>query len=202
MRSIIRFIPALVLVVATGCGGGASNKQLNALVQRLQVVESRVERLAGSIESCRSSVQKIDSTLSDANFHSKQLPNLAREVDALKLKLAEASRILKGVSRKDEYLVLPGVMVADDKGNPRCLVSTTGLAIWDGTGRRVGQMEYDEAARAMTASLRGYGTKSVALYAGKDRVAIGAYDSRADGPVGWAATVSPEGEVTAGRAGR
>ena len=69
-------------------------------------------------------------------------------------------------------------------------------------GRRVGAMEYDEAGRAMSASLRGYGTKSVALYAGEDRVAIGAYDDRNDGVVGWAATVTPEGQVTAGRAGR
>jgi hypothetical protein len=202
MCSTVRLIPALAIVVTTGCGGNEDQRELKSLIQRVQVVESQIERLAVGIESCREALRQVDTTLTDANFHIEQVPKLVRDLDAVKINLAEASDVLRGVSRKDDYLVLRGMMVADDKGNPRCLISTTGLAIWDGNGRRVGQMEYDEAERAMTASLRGYGTKSVALYAGEHRASLGAYDTRSNSPVGWAATVTPEGQVTAGRAGR
>jgi hypothetical protein len=45
-------------------------------------------------------------------------------------------------------------------------------------------------------------SNSVALYAGEDRAAIGAYGTNGDGHVGWAATVTPEGQVMAGKAER
>jgi hypothetical protein len=202
MRSATRIPLIVALAFVLGCGRGDEPAAVESLVQRLQVVEARVERVSASIDSCRTSIRKIDETLADASFHLDQVPQLVRDVDAAKATLAESASLLQRVSVKDDLLVLRGLMVADEEGNPRCLVSTTGLAIWDADGRQVGTMQYDEAGRAMSASLKGYGTRSVALYAGEDRVAIGAYDNRDSGVVGWAATVSPEGKVTAGRASR
>jgi hypothetical protein len=195
---------AVILTVVAGCGGDSEEEQakIRSLEQRILGVEAQLERATEGLASCRASVREIDQKLSDADFHINHVPQLVQDIDAMKGDLARTSKILQGVSRKDNMLVLGGMMVADDAGNPRCLVSASGLAIWDASGRRVGELEYDEAARAMSASLRGYGTKSVALYAGQDRVAIGAYDTRENGTVGWAATVNPEGQVSAGKAGR
>jgi hypothetical protein len=193
MHPTNRFIPALLLVVATGCGGG---DETALLVQRIKVLESQIERLGGSVQSCRAGLTQVEAKLVEAGFQADQVPNLVRDVESLKAQMGTTSK-----AQKDGFVVLPGVMVTDEKGNPRCLLTSTGLAILDSSGRRVGELQYDEAAQAATASLRGYGTKSVALYAGKDRVALGAYDSRADRPVGWAATVTPEGEVSVGRSG-
>jgi hypothetical protein len=76
------------------------------------------------------------------------------------------------------------------------------MSIADKQGKSVCEIKYDEKTRAMSASLRGRKENSVALYAGQDRAAIGAYEANKDGLVGWAATVTPEGQVTAGRARR
>jgi hypothetical protein len=197
MHVNIRLFPALILMTATGCGGG--NDDPAALSQQVKKLEAQVNRMATSVEACRTSMRQVESTTSEADFHVKQVPKLTDDVEALKSQLAEAAKILKGVTTKDGYLVVPGMIVANDKGKPHCLVSNTGLTIFDAKGKRVGQLSYDEVARAMTATLNSHGTKSVALYAGDDRVAIGAYDSRADRPVGWAATVTKGGEVTVGR---
>jgi hypothetical protein len=197
MHSSTRLLPALVLVAAAGCGGGNDNTA--ELSQKIKVLEAQVERMSASLEACRTSMRQVESTMGEADFQVNQVPNLARDVDALKIKVAESSKILQGVTSRDGYLMVPGVMVTDGKGKPRSLLSSTGLAIFDPSGRHIGQFAYDEAARAMTATLSGHGTKSVALYAGEDRVAIGAYDARKDRPVGWAATVTQAGEVTVGR---
>ena len=95
-----------------------------------------------------------------------------------------------------------GLLVSDQDGKSRISVSPQGMSISDKNGKSVCEIKYDEKTRAMSASLRGRKENSVALYAGQDRAAIGAYEANKDGLVGWAATVTPEGQVTAGRARR
>jgi hypothetical protein len=134
-----------------------------------------------------------------------QVPKLRHDVDRAKTSLAEikgVSDLLKIVSRKGDDLVVRGIIVANGESNVRCLVSPAGLAVSDENGQPVCEVLYDEKAHTMSASLRGRKSNSVALYAGEDRAAIGAYGTKGNGHVGWAASVTPEGQVMAGKAGR
>jgi hypothetical protein len=161
-----------------------------------------LQNLSERIDSCRTSIRDLDKRFADANFHVDQVPKLVRQIDDAKASLAAASDLLQVISRKGDQLVVRGIVVADAAGNPRCFVSPLGMAVTDPKGQRVCEIQYDEKANAMTASLRGRKSNSVALYAGEDRAAIGAYDVRGNGMVGWAATVTPGGQVTAGKAER
>jgi hypothetical protein len=193
------------LVGLVGCGGGRERElqqHVDALTQQMSVADAQITSLAERIDSCRSSIRQLDEKFKEASFHIDQLPELVREMDGIKTNLEGAADVLKVVSRKGDFLVARGLVVADDAGNPRCLVSPLGLVISDKQGQRVCEIQYDDKQNAMTASLRGRNRNSVALYAGEDRAAIGAYDVQGDGLVGWAASVTPGGQVTAGRAGR
>ena len=151
---------------------------------------------------CKTAIRDLESEFQKRDFHIDQVPELVRDFKVLNAELDGLASRMSVIGRKGDKIVVSGVVVADKDGNSRISVSPVGMSISDKAGKSVCEIKYDEKARAMSASLRGRNENSVALYAGQDRAAIGAYESKKDGLVGWAATVTHEGQVTAGRAQR
>ena len=191
-------ISAIILVSATGCG--KESAQLETALRSLQQAETEIDKLSERLVQCKTTIRDLEMKFEQSNFHVDQVPELVRDFKKLKSELDGVTARTSVIGRNGDQVVVNGLIIAGKNGNARCVVSPLGLSISDENGKNVCEIKYDERARAMSASLRGRKQNSVALYAGQDRTAIGAYEAKKDGLVGWAATVTPEGQVTAGRA--
>jgi hypothetical protein len=218
---------AVVLASLSGCAGNEEREeQLQAALERITSMEETLQKTNERISSLGISLRQLEKEVKQSESSIILLPELRKDVDGMAASLSnleslsdKASKILEIVAREGDRIVARGIIVADETGATRCMLSPTGLSIADEKGRGVCEIQYEAKARAMTASLRAQNSNSVTLYAGDDRAAIGAHGVRhgglaiehrnkkaetstslkllkENGEIGWAATVTPEGEVT------